>query len=190
MRRCARCEQLLPEGDFHRHPRMRSGRSSWCKSCQVASTREWRARNRESINAKRRAEYVSEAVIRSTGNCGECGTSFESVQTSARYCSRSCKRRASWRHREILKHRPGSPAIDRQVVFARDGWVCQLCGEDVPPDRVVPDRLAATIDHIIPLSRGGLHDYANVQLAHFRCNCRKRERIGWTWTEAEGIQAA
>jgi 5-methylcytosine-specific restriction endonuclease McrA len=33
------------------------------------------------------------------------------------------------------------------------------------------------IDHIVPLSRGGLHCYANVQVAHSRCNLRKRNKI-------------
>jgi 5-methylcytosine-specific restriction endonuclease McrA len=34
-----------------------------------------------------------------------------------------------------------------------------------------------TVDHIIPLSKGGAHAVANLQLAHLACNIRKGNRI-------------
>ena len=34
-----------------------------------------------------------------------------------------------------------------------------------------------TMDHIIPLSKGGGHSYKNIQLAHFGCNSRKHNKI-------------
>lgn len=33
-----------------------------------------------------------------------------------------------------------------------------------------------TIEHIIPISNGGVHSWDNVKLAHFRCNCKKGVR--------------
>lgn len=38
--------------------------------------------------------------------------------------------------------------------------------------------LAASIDHVIPLSVGGDNTRANVQLAHRRCNTAKNNRGG------------
>jgi 5-methylcytosine-specific restriction endonuclease McrA len=43
-------------------------------------------------------------------------------------------------------------------------------------DSKVPDRLAPTIDHIVPLARGGTHEPSNVQSAHFICNALKGDR--------------
>jgi 5-methylcytosine-specific restriction endonuclease McrA len=40
----------------------------------------------------------------------------------------------------------------------------------------VPEPLAPTIDHIVPVSKGGDDTRANVQLAHFRCNSVKGNR--------------
>lgn len=67
--------------------------------------------------------------------------------------------------------------VDRLVVFERDGWICHLCTE--PVDRTLSgrDRLGPTLDHVVPLSRGGEHSYANVKLAHRRCNVRRGVRL-------------
>jgi hypothetical protein len=67
--------------------------------------------------------------------------------------------------------------VDPRVVFERDGGVCQLCHEPVDPTLKKPDLMCASTDHVIPLSRGGEHSYANTQLAHLICNIRKNNRI-------------
>jgi 5-methylcytosine-specific restriction endonuclease McrA len=51
-------------------------------------------------------------------------------------------------------------------VFARDGHRCQYCGGQ-----------AENIDHVVPRSRGGLHDWENVVAACRRCNTRKEDRL-------------
>ncbi|MFD6517310.1 HNH endonuclease [Rhodococcus sp. NPDC060176] len=67
--------------------------------------------------------------------------------------------------------------VDLQVVWQRDGGVCQLCDTAIDPEIEWPHRQSRTLDHIIPLSRGGEHSYANVQLAHHSCNSRKNDSI-------------
>ena len=56
--------------------------------------------------------------------------------------------------------------IDRQTVLEHDEGICGICEEPV-------DRDNFHIDHIVPLSRSGLHCYANVQVAHPQCNLEK-----------------
>ena len=36
-----------------------------------------------------------------------------------------------------------------------------------------PSFMAPTIDHIVPISLGGEHSYANCQAVHFMCNSKK-----------------
>ena len=70
--------------------------------------------------------------------------------------------------------------VDPNRVAYRDGWVCQICGEPVDPTLAqmnLPD--APSIDHVHPLSRGGEHTYANVRLAHRRCNTKRGAPLTW-----------
>lgn len=64
--------------------------------------------------------------------------------------------------------------VDPAIVYRRDRGVCYLCNRPVP--RVVGDRLSPALDHVRPLSRGGLHSYENVRLTHHICNARKGAR--------------
>lgn len=67
--------------------------------------------------------------------------------------------------------------VRRRTVFERDHWECQLCHEPVRRDALAPDPKAPTIDHRIPLARGGTHEMDNVQCAHFLCNALKRDTL-------------
>ena len=49
--------------------------------------------------------------------------------------------------------------------------ICWLCGHLVDPDLKHPHPWSASIDEIIPISRGGSpYDRDNCRLAHLRCN--------------------
>ncbi|CAB4136887.1 HNHc domain containing protein [uncultured Caudovirales phage] len=74
-----------------------------------------------------------------------------------------------------MKKATAAERIVPAEVFARDGWVCQLCGRKVDPSLVYPHPMSASLDHVVPLSLvgGPGHVLSNVQLAHLRCNVRK-----------------
>jgi len=74
--------------------------------------------------------------------------------------------------RDMLRLRYVEP-VSLTVLRLRDNDTCRLCGEPVDFTRRQPDPRAATIDHVIALTRGGEHSYRNTQLAHFRCNMAK-----------------
>lgn len=58
-------------------------------------------------------------------------------------------------------------------IYTRDDWVCGICGEAIDRDVPAGWKRAGSIDHIIPLSRGGNHTRDNVQAAHISCNSKK-----------------
>jgi 5-methylcytosine-specific restriction endonuclease McrA len=60
--------------------------------------------------------------------------------------------------------------FDVSVIYTRDAWVCQLCGKKVDRKLRWPNPMSKSLDHIVPISLGGEHSRANIQLAHLKCN--------------------
>jgi 5-methylcytosine-specific restriction endonuclease McrA len=60
--------------------------------------------------------------------------------------------------------------VQRMVIASRDGQECYLCGQWLTWREI-------TIDHVVPLSRGGDHSYANCKIACAVCNSRKGDRL-------------
>ena len=79
--------------------------------------------------------------------------------------------------RRALKLKTHFEPINDKRVFMRDGWICQICHFKVNKNLRRPDVMSASLDHIIPLSKGGTHTYSNVQLAHFTCNMKKHNNV-------------
>lgn len=65
--------------------------------------------------------------------------------------------------------------VDRLKIFERDNWICMLCGEPVDDTVKHTDSKYPSIDHIVPLTKGGTHEPLNVQCAHRGCNSSKRD---------------
>jgi len=59
------------------------------------------------------------------------------------------------------------------------GWVCALCGEPINPGLWNQHPWQITIDHIVPLSKGGAKGPSNWQPAHRRCNELKADSAEW-----------
>ena len=124
------------------------------------------------------AEYRPATMHVRVGQCPRCGAVFEGYENKV-YCTPVCASR-SQRARTKARRRArkaGAYVEDvwRSRVYERDGYVCQLCHKAVRMDKEVPHSRAPTLDHVIPLAGGGMHEYANVQLAHFICNSRKSD---------------
>lgn len=67
------------------------------------------------------------------------------------------------------KRRSFTPA-ERAAVYNKACGCCTICGEFVPIDDF-------TIDHIMPISKGGSYDLDNLQLAHPSCNRMKDDAL-------------
>lgn len=57
--------------------------------------------------------------------------------------------------------------------------VCGICGKPVDFSLKYPHPLSPTVDHIVPVSKGGHpSDINNLQLAHRCCNRQKSDKVG------------
>jgi 5-methylcytosine-specific restriction endonuclease McrA len=90
---------------------------------------------------------------------------------------------------EIARRRKiASAMVDKDItvqgLFLRDGGRCYLCGKACDwADKIEIDGTIIcgnrypSIDHVRPLSKGGLHSWDNVKLAHRICNSLKNDQV-------------
>lgn len=64
----------------------------------------------------------------------------------------------------------------KKVLMTQD--VCGICGKPVNKSLPGTDPMGPTIDHIIPIAKGGHPaDISNLQLAHRACNRQKSDKL-------------
>jgi 5-methylcytosine-specific restriction endonuclease McrA len=73
------------------------------------------------------------------------------------------------------------PGITLKKLIQRDGLQCKICGKMCNPDDHSwanhSGPMRPSVDHIIPLAKGGPHDWDNVQVAHIICNSAKGDKV-------------
>lgn len=74
--------------------------------------------------------------------------------------------------RRALKAGVPSEIVRLKDILERDGPTCYLCGKTLDPDI----KGQVTLDHVIPLTKGGPHMTENVRIACMTCNTRKGNR--------------
>jgi endogenous inhibitor of DNA gyrase (YacG/DUF329 family) len=115
--------------------------------------------------------------------CNECGNTFIPEYGNKRrgYCSRQCMNRSINRNahhiRRIRLKNGFIESVYKARIFKRDNGMCQICGKKVSIKQKAPHPYSASLDHIIPLAKGGTHEPKNVRLVHFICNSIKSDGV-------------
>lgn len=135
--------------------------------------------------------------------CEWCGVEFTPFRSDGMFCSSACsvasfndrnpghaamrskkrQERHPDRHRMKEQRRRAQKARTQVEYFteteirATHGDDCHLCSLPIDYDLRWPDPMSPSIDHVIPLSRGGGHTLRNCQMSHLRCNVAKGNRV-------------
>lgn len=113
--------------------------------------------------------------------CAWCRGDFVPKTGGKRYCSPRCVKAATHQRKHVRRRGLRlQGVVSTQEIYLRDGGICGLCQGHVEPDfegtrKGLPG--APVIDHILPVSKGGKHERSNLQLAHWRCNTIKGNRV-------------
>ena len=157
--------------DCRQRPKMNH---AYCRECKNRRWREYYARNRD----KRRAH--SEQWRQDHPDLRRSQIDRMNEQYAANPPS-STQRQEKYR-RSLDAHLMGNARrrarklgqfienVDPQIVYQMHGGMCGICKEFVSQD-------AFEVDHVIPISKGGMHGYVNVQPAHPSCNQSKGAKI-------------
>lgn len=115
--------------------------------------------------------------------CHKCGEAF-----AWRIKSSQCHecRKESFRIAKRLRQRRinvgADESVTRRAIWIRHNGRCAMCGKStLMCDEAVA--LQATIDHITPISVGGMHTQDNTQLLCRECNCQRKVDVsrGQRW---------
>ena len=184
--RCKDCNSIVRKSAVA----VRKSKKMICPVC-LESRKQQKIQERENERIKRQQEknerFWSQSFEQSSfdwKSCPECGLFFVGKN---KYCSDDCKRKSLNRkmdHR-IRKKYKSNTDITLKKLFNRDKGVCWLCGdkcdyEDYSRDEkgsFIAGKNYPSIDHVYPLSKGGLHTWNNVRLAHFYCNTIKSDKV-------------
>lgn len=146
---CTKCGKRKPLEEFRSRPEVRDGRTARCKECLNAGTDAWRAANRERN--------------RLTGRAWR-DTHRQHINSHARD-----KGFVSDHNRLRQLRKQGVTIVEkvrRKVVFERAGGCCQECGAGL----TFRGGSRWDVDHIVPISHGGEHSYANTQALCWSCH--------------------
>lgn len=145
-------------------------------------------------NKIKREQWANEYLPREF-YCMECGEKVITQVgiTNSVFCSERCSERNNKRkqnkknrhsYNQVYKKRRKKQIQENFVepvyydhIYKRDGGVCQICGLMVHDHIDKNNTWGGTIDHIIPLSKGGKHHPDNCQLAHRICNSLKSDSM-------------
>ena len=135
--------------------------------------------------------------IYSKGKCRRCSSKEEYIRNRKTYLDRFKRHyrnnKESYREkknrRRVLKYSGKYVYINIYNIYKRDRWKCGICGLRVNTKLKHPHPYSPSLDHIVPLSRGGTHTKDNVQLAHLRCNLSKGSKTGYSKLLTQGSKS-
>lgn len=140
---------------------------------------------REKLRTARIQERLNEKIVMFKCVCKECGDEFENNRIK-KYCSNICMehynnstKKHTKRKRIIANGEVEIISLPRLV--KRDNNICHLCGDKCDYNdkwkkdngSTVYGKNYPSVDHLIPVSKGGTETWDNVKLAHCYCNSVK-----------------
>lgn len=114
--------------------------------------------------------------------CKQCGKEF-AANKNLSYCSEECRHKAmSRQHDHRINYKNN---IDKDItlekLYNRDSGTCYICGKHCDWNDIsiredgayITGKDYPTIEHVIPLCKGGTNSWDNVKLACWECNTKK-----------------
>jgi 5-methylcytosine-specific restriction endonuclease McrA len=149
----------------HKEEKNEKGKSYYIANRETIKkkSRKHYEKNKEAIQAQRRAKVLSSLTSQAV-RCAAVKRWQKRNPEKARIINTNAgKDRKARKLKQFVEH------IDRAVVYEQHDGICGICEKPIVGK--------FHVDHIMPLAKGGLHCYTNVQVAHPKCNLSKKDKI-------------
>ena len=184
LKTCSKCKTVKAFEFFRKSERGLYGLHSVCRACANVRVKEYQAKNKEAVLAKKKeyrdsnqqkiknymAEYREKNKEKIKIKRDEyCKKNAEMLSKKSRQWAKDhpLERRAQEHKRRALKLGNGGKhtAADVRKIHALQGHKCACCG--------VNTKSKFHVDHIMPLVLGGTNDASNLQILCPTCNNQK-----------------
>ncbi len=126
-------------------------------------------------------EYVESCALKKAQDNGVCSRECRDEKKRRKCRAMHKGRKDTHRHRAKKYGCEYDPGVTLKKLVARDGLECKICGQMCDWDdhswSKYSGPLYPSIDHIVPMSKGGGHIWENVRVTHIICNSEKGDRI-------------
>lgn len=198
-KKCTKCGIMKPLTEFHAHSIVRETGvvrlRSECKDCRCAWQRGYTKENRAMLKVGQLRWYEANreaCLVASRKNRAEnmdrhrasCKAWRKANPDKAAALGRAWNKKNRDRilgYRRVRQAKKRGSAFERGVtrpkIYARDGGICYLCWRILPKKAACTNLLQPTMEHVIPVTDGGDHTFANVRLACRHCNAAKSTKL-------------
>lgn len=136
----------------------------------AAYMKQYREKHKDQLREYDRrydAEHAEQARLHMRNKRAAMSVEEKRAIAKANYIRNPGRRLEATRRHEARKR--GASIVERihrTAIITRDNSTCYLCDQYLEPDQI-------TLDHVIPLVRGGSHTTDNLKVACRSCNCKK-----------------
>jgi 5-methylcytosine-specific restriction endonuclease McrA len=170
-RTCSQCELRLAITEFHKDKTATGGRRSKCKKCRINHVKDWYEENKERQSGrekKRRRANVEKYAEK------EALRYVKDREKRIGLATEHSHRRKARKLKTVIEK-----GISKSALKKKFGTKCYYCKKEMDFSVGVGRKFnkdMATIEHLIPLARGGEHTWENTVLACRHCNISKNAK--------------
>lgn len=186
-KKCPKCKLDLEYGKFGKDKRTPTGLKSWCKSCHNAGTRAHYLANKKKIDAKNTAWAKANPEARNKHASNWRARNPEIVKAQKNRWRQANPEKIAEQRKAWNKSNPEKARLYTAIRRARkkSNGVFKVTPEDV--SKLLTQGCAycpspaTTVDHVVPLAKGGSHSIGNLVGSCLDCNLSKGSKFLFEW---------
>lgn len=202
LKKCSKCGIVKELSEFYKRPSAENGHRAECKECSAALSRKYHQSHRKEQaeagrkyrqshkreEVKRHSEYRLSHKIEITEKDRKYYQShkIEESERSRKYGltekGKLSRKRRNHNRRTLMRNIQATLTVEQwSKILIIQKNKCNICGKRFSIT------LPSTIDHIIPLSKGGTLVFENVQALCRSCNCSKGAKSNTQFIQTWGL---